>query len=57
MANHRQMEGMGDLVARVAKMTQLDKVAKFVAKASGNEECSGCKKRQETLNKRFPFKK
>ena len=56
MANHRQMEGMGDLVARVAKMTQLDKVAKFVAKAAGQEDC-GCKERQDTLNKRFPFKK
>jgi hypothetical protein len=33
----------------------MDKVAKFVAKAAGKEDC-GCKERQDTLNKRFPFK-
>ena len=31
------------------------KVAKFVAKAVGEEDC-GCGERQDTLNKRFPFK-
>lgn len=48
--------GLGDVVHKVAKMTQMDKVAKFVAKTVGQEDC-GCQKRQDTLNKRFPFKK
>ena len=55
MQNNKQMEGMGDLIAKIAKMTQMDKVAKFVAKAAGEEDC-GCNKRQDALNKRFPFK-
>lgn len=51
-----EIKGLGDVVHKVAKMTQMDKVANFVAKAAGKESC-GCEKRQETLNKRFPFKK
>lgn len=47
---------MGDVVARVAKMTSMNKVAKFVAKATGQADC-GCKKRQDALNKSFPLKR
>ena len=58
MANTRHIQGLGDVIALAAKMTTMDKVAKFVAKASGDTSggCSGCSKRQDTLNKRFPFK-
>jgi len=54
-----QMQGLGDVVEKVARITQMDKVAKFVAKASGDKSggCSSCNKRKDTLNKRFPFKK
>ena len=51
-----QMQGLGDVVEKVARITQMDKVAKFVAKATGHADC-GCKGRQDALNKRFPFKK
>jgi hypothetical protein len=51
----KDAKGMGDVVAKVAKMTSMNKVAKFVAKATGQADC-GCKKRQDALNKKFPFK-
>ena len=50
-----QMQGLGDVVEKVARITQMDKVAKFVAKVTGKSDC-GCKKRQDALNKMFPFK-
>lgn len=51
-------KGLGDVVEKVARITQMDKVAKFVAKASGDSSggCSSCQQRKDTLNKRFPFK-
>lgn len=55
MDKRQELRGLGDIVAKVAKLTTMDKVAKFVAKAAGQEDC-GCSKRQDTLNKRFPFK-
>jgi len=54
--NKQELRGLGDVIAKVAKLTTMDKVAKFVAKAAGQEDC-GCSKRQDVLNKRFPFKK
>lgn len=59
MDKKQELRGLGDVIAKVAKLTTMDKVAKFVAKASGDTSggCSGCSKRQDTLNKRFPFKK
>lgn len=58
MNEKKELRGLGDVIAKVAKLTTMDKVAKFVAKASGDTSggCSGCSKRQDTLNKRFPFK-
>jgi len=56
VANKQELRGLGDVIAKVAKLTTMDKVAKFVAKAAGKEDC-GCSERQDTLNKRFPFKK
>lgn len=51
----RKPEGLGDTIASVTKATGIDKVAKFVAKAAGKEDC-GCKKRQEKLNSKFPYR-
>lgn len=42
--------GLGDDVAYVAKSIRLDKVAKFVANALGEEDC-GCEERKQKLNK------
>ena len=55
MESIKDINGLGDVIAKVAKMTSMNKVAKFVAKAAGKEDC-GCSERQDTLNKRFPFK-
>ena len=55
MNQKQELRGLGDVIAKVAKLTTMDKVAKFVAKAAGKEDC-GCSERQDTLNKRFPFK-
>ena len=55
MESIKDINGLGDVVAKVAKMTSMNKVAKFVAKATGQADC-GCKKRQDALNKKFPFK-
>ena len=51
-----QQKGLGDTIAEFTKVTGLDRIADRVAKAAGKEDC-GCKKRQETLNKKFPYKK
>lgn len=51
-----EQKGLGDTIAQFTKITGLDKLAKNVAKASGKEDC-GCKKRQELLNKKFPYTK
>jgi hypothetical protein len=51
-----QHRGLGDTIAAVTKITRIDKVAKFVANAIGEEDC-GCTERQENLNTRFPYKK
>jgi hypothetical protein len=56
MNQKQELRGLGDIVAKVAKLTTMDKVAKFVAKAAGKDDC-GCSERQDILNKRFPFKK
>jgi hypothetical protein len=49
-------KGLGDSVARITKVTGIDKVAKKVAKTMGVSDC-GCKKRQEALNEAVPYKK
>jgi hypothetical protein len=51
----KDINGLGDVVAKVAKMTSINKVVKFVTKVTGQADC-GCKKRQDALNKKFPFK-
>ena len=55
MESIKDINGLGDVVAKVAKMTSINKVVKFVTKVTGKYDC-GCKKRQDALNKKFPFK-
>jgi hypothetical protein len=49
-------KGLGDTLANVFKQFKIDQMAKKVAQAAGKEDC-GCKKRQEMLNEKFPYKK
>lgn len=49
-------KGLGDTIAKVTEALGIDKVAEAVAQAMGKEDC-GCKKRQQTLNDMFPYKK
>jgi len=49
-------KGLGDTIAAFTAATKLDKVAKGVAKSLGKEDC-GCTRRQDKLNKLFPYKK
>ena len=48
--------GLGDTIAKVTKVTGIQKVVDTVTKArTGADECSPCKQRQEALNKMFPY--
>ncbi len=47
-----QPEGLGDTIAKITKVTGIDKVVKAVA----GEDC-GCDERKEKLNKIFNYKK
>ena len=47
--------GLGDSIAKFTRVTGIDNLAQMGAKAMGKKDC-GCKKRQETLNKAFPYK-
>lgn len=49
-------KGLGDSLANLTYITGIDTVIKAVTKAVGVEDC-GCSKRQEALNKVFPYKK
>ena len=48
-------KGLGDAIEKFTKMTGVHSLAQMGAKAMGKKGC-GCKKRQETLNKAFPYK-
>ena len=49
-------KALGDSIARFTQITGINALAKAGAKAMGKKDC-GCKKRQEALNKKFPYKK
>ena len=55
-SNERQPRGLGDSIARFAKTTGIHNLAQMGAKAMVKKDC-GCKKRQQALNKAFPYKK
>ena len=46
-------KGLGDTVAKITKATGIKKIVDTVAKATGKDW--GCDKRQETLNRFFPY--
>lgn len=51
----KKSEGFGDTVAKLTKKTGIDKAVDKITKAAGIKDC-GCKKRQEALNRAFPYK-
>lgn len=54
--NQQKQEGLGDSVAYLTSLLQLDKLVKEVTSAMGIEDC-GCDRRREKLNQMFPYKK
>ena len=52
----RKSRGLGDTINKFTTATGLNALAHFGAKAVGKKDC-GCKKRQQALNKAFPYKK
>jgi hypothetical protein len=48
--------GLGDSIAKFTKATGIHSLAQMGARVVGKKDC-GCKKRQEALNKAFPYKK
>jgi hypothetical protein len=57
MENNEQekSKGLGDTIAKITEATGIKKVVETVAKATG-KDC-GCGKRQDTLNRLFPYNK
>jgi len=49
-----ESKGLGDDIKKVTSAVKLDILAEKVAKAVGKSDC-GCAKRQEKLNKMFPY--
>ena len=47
----KQSKGLGDTIAKITKVTGIDKVVKFIA----GEDC-GCDERQERFNKEYKYK-
>lgn len=46
--------GLGDTIAKVTRVTGIEKAVKVVTQAVGVKDC-GCSQRQETLNRVFPY--
>ena len=53
---NKKSRGLGDSLAKFTKATGIHSLAHAGARAFGKKGC-GCKKRQEALNKKFPYKK
>tara|TARA_A100000172_G_C3011452_1_gene99977 strand:+ start:5 stop:214 length:210 start_codon:yes stop_codon:yes gene_type:complete len=51
--DNKKSKGLGDSVAKITKATGIKKIVDTVAKATG-KDC-GCNKRQDTLNRLFPY--
>jgi len=47
-------KGLGDDIKKITSATKLDIIAEKIATAIGKKDC-GCGKRQEKLNKLFPY--
>ena len=50
---NKKSKGLGDTVAKITKVTGIKKVVDIVAKTV-KKDC-GCGKRQDTLNRLFPY--
>ena len=55
MKKLQKLDGLGDAVELVTKVTGIKAVTEAVSKATGRD--CGCAKRKDKLNKKFPFKK
>lgn len=51
----RKSRGLGDTIHKFTSATGLNTLANLGAKALGKKDC-GCNKRQQTLNRAFPYK-
>ena len=49
-------KGLGDSIQKITKATGINKMVDAINEARGVKDC-GCKKRQASLNKLFPYKK
>ncbi len=47
--------GLGDDIKKITSATRLDKLAERISDLTSSD--CGCKRRQEKLNKLFPYKK
>ncbi len=47
--------GLGDDIKKITSATRLDKLSEQIARLVGQKDC-GCDKRQDKLNKIFPYK-
>ena len=50
----KRPKGLGDTIHNFSTVTGIKRVVDVVSKATG-KDC-GCKKRQEELNKKYPYK-
>jgi len=53
---NEKSKGVGDTIKKITSATKLDKLAEKIAEVAGKEDC-GCKKRQDRLNRMFPYQK
>ena len=51
---NEESRGLGDTIKKVTSATKLDKMAEKIAQVMGAKDC-GCDKRQDKLNKMFPY--
>ena len=47
-------KGLGDSIEKITRATGIHSLAQMGAKAVGKKDC-GCNKRQDSLNKLFPY--
>ena len=52
----KKSKGLGDSIEKITKATGINKMVNAINDARGVKDC-GCKKRQASLNKLFPYKK
>ena len=53
---NKKSKGLGDSIEKITKATGIKSIVEAVNKARGVKDC-GCKKRQTSLNKLFPYKR